>query len=103
MVNGISELAMMKADVLNDFGTIRVCTGYRVNGSLTDRMPYTLTDDVEAVYEDLPGWGDTAAGIPAELEAYILRIENAVGVPVKLVSTGPDRAQTILRAPGVTA
>ena len=66
------------------------------SGCVRERFPdrphaYTLTDDVEAVYEDLPGWGDTAAGIPAELEAYILRIENAVGVPVKLVSTGGPR------------
>lgn len=99
MVNGIDELAMMKADVLNGFDTVRVCTHYRVNGELTDRMPYDVTQGVEPVYTDLPGWKEAsvADGIPGALEAYISSIEAAVGVPITLVSLGPDRAETIHR------
>jgi adenylosuccinate synthase len=99
MVNGITELAMMKSDVLNSMETIRLCTHYRVNGTLTDRMPYDVTTGVEAVYEDIPGWGDLSvdAPLPEALQRYIARIEQAVGVPITMVSLGPDRAETVLR------
>ncbi|MBL8001113.1 MAG: adenylosuccinate synthase [Flavobacteriales bacterium] len=99
MINGVSELAMMKADVLSGMDTIRVCTHYKVNGRLTDRLPYDITGTVEPVYADLPGWGalSVSEALPASLEAYIRRIEEATGVPVKLVSLGPDRAETLMR------
>jgi len=99
MVNGITQLAMMKADVLNGMGTIRICTHYRVNGKLTDRMPYELSAGIEPVYADMKGWGNAsvAQGMPSELEAYISRIEHAVGVPITLISLGPDRTETIHR------
>ncbi len=99
MVNGISELAMMKADVLSGMDSIRLCTHYKVNGRLTDRMPYDITGTVEPVYTELPGWGalNVNSALPASLEAYIRRIEEATGVPVKLVSLGPDRAETLMR------
>lgn len=99
MVNGITELAMMKSDVLNGMETIRLCTHYRVDGKLTDRMPYDIISGVEPVYEDIPGWGDLAvdAPLPDALQRYIARIEKAVGVPITLVSLGPDRAETVLR------
>jgi adenylosuccinate synthase len=99
MINGITELAMMKADVLNGMDTVRICTHYRVNGSLTDRMPYDITSGVEPVYEDMPGWGDQASGdsLPDALERYTAHIEQTVGVPITLVSMGPDRAETVLR------
>ncbi|MBL7983224.1 MAG: adenylosuccinate synthase [Flavobacteriales bacterium] len=99
MINGITELAMMKADVLNGLDTVRICTGYKVNGTYTERMPYDITTGVEPMYEDMPGWGELhhEAPLPAALERYMARIEQAVGVPITLVSLGPDRAQTVLR------
>ena len=103
MINGISELAMMKADVLNGFEHVQVCTHYEVNGERTDRMPYSVDDNTRPIYHQVPGWGDTEGNVvPAQLEAYIHLIEKAVGVPVKLVSLGPDRSQTILRGQGIT-
>jgi adenylosuccinate synthase len=103
MVNGITELAMMKADVLNGMDTVRLCTHYRVNGETMDRMPYDITSGVEPVYEDIPGWGDLQvdAPLPDTLKHYISRIEQAVGVPITLVSLGPDRAETVLREAAV--
>lgn len=105
MVNGVTELAMMKSDVLNGMERVRICTHYRVNGKLTDRMPYDITSGVEAVYEDMPGWGELSvdAPLPDSLMRYIARIEKTVGVPITLVSLGPDRAETVLRGAAVTA
>ncbi len=103
MVNGISELAMMKSDVLNGMDTIRICTHYRVNGEVTDRMPYDITAGIEPVYEDIPGWGEiqVEAPLPDALERYIERIEAFVGVPITVVSLGPDRSETVHRGTGV--
>jgi adenylosuccinate synthase len=88
MINGVSELAMMKADVLSDMDRVRVCTHYRVNGELTDRLPYDV-QGAEPVYADCDGWGALGSDIPDALERYIRRIEEAVQVPVRIVSTGP--------------
>ncbi len=100
MINGISELAMMKADVLGGMDQVRICTHYRVNGTLSDRMPYDV-QHVEPFYSDHEGWGPLGMDIPEALERYIRRIEQAVQVPVRLVSTGPDRRQTIERPTAV--
>ena len=99
MVNGITELAMMKADVLSGMGTVRACTHYRVDGRTTDRMPFDITDRLEPIYTDLDGWGPLNAGspMPDQLERYIAFIEEAVGVRITLISLGPDRAETVLR------
>jgi adenylosuccinate synthase len=99
MINGITELAMMKADVLSGMDRIALCTHYRVEGRITDRVPYDITSGVEPIYEHVNGWSDLSAhsASPAALEAYIQRIEQAVGVPVRLVSVGPDRAETLVR------
>jgi len=105
MINGITELAMMKADVLNGMDTVRICTHYRVNGQLTDRMPYDVSAGIEPVYTDMPGWNSASADgqLPESLDRYIAAIEQAVGVPITLVSLGPDRAETILRQAAATA
>lgn len=97
MVNGITELAMMKADVLSGFDCVKVCTHYRVNGEVSDRMPFDITDDVEPVYRDMPGWGEIGEGreFPKTLESYIRFIEKEVGVAVTILSVGPDREETI--------
>ncbi|MBK6476428.1 MAG: adenylosuccinate synthase [Flavobacteriales bacterium] len=99
MINGVTELAMMKSDVLCGMDKVLVCTGYKVNGAITRRLPYDLTSGVEPVYEEVGGWPKSTASdpIPAELERYISIIEETVGVPVNLVSLGPDRAETIMR------
>ena len=103
MIDGVTELIMMKADVLDDFEEIKICTKYKINGELTDEFPYELDGQVEPVYEILPGWkspltGVTdVSGIPANLMSYIQFIEEKMKVPVKIVSVGPDRSQTIER------
>ncbi|MBS1582503.1 MAG: adenylosuccinate synthase [Bacteroidetes bacterium] len=99
MINGITELAMMKADVLSGLDHVQVCTAYRVDGTVTDRLPYDVTTGITPVYTELAGWGALDAGreLPAETEAYIAFIERAVGVPVRIVSVGPDRAHTLVR------
>ncbi len=97
MVNGITELAMMKADVLSGHDHVKVCTHYRVDGKLTDRMPYDITTGVEPMYTVLPGWGELGTGhdLPSQIKTYIHLIQDAVGVPVTMVSTGPDRKEVI--------
>ncbi len=106
MINGVTELNMMKTDVLDSFETIKICTQYRVNGELTDRMPYDLTEEVEPVYTELKGWNRDltkalqADELPQELMDYIAFIEERTGVPITLVSVGPDRSQTIFREAG---
>ena len=103
MIDGVTELIMMKADVLDDFDEIKVCTKYKINGELTDEFPYELDGQVEPIYEILPGWktlltGVTqVSGIPENLISYIHFIEAKMKVPVKIVSVGPDRSQTIER------
>ena len=99
MINGVTELAMMKSDVLSRMDDVRICTGYKVDGKVTDRMPYDITSRVEPILEQVDGWGDlsTDAPLPKGLERYIAMIEERVGVPVTLVSLGPDRAETVHR------
>ena len=100
MVNGVTQLIMMKADVLDTFPTIRVCVAYEKDGVTLDHMPYD-TEGWNAVYKDFPGWQTdlttmtSPAEFPAELNDYIKFIEQETGVPVTIVSVGPDRAQTI--------
>ncbi|MBP8824551.1 MAG: adenylosuccinate synthetase, partial [Flavobacteriales bacterium] len=99
MINGVTELAMMKADVLSGMDSVRVCTGYQIGGQERGSFPFELADDVIPVYADLKGWAalDANRPLPQEVEAYIAFIEQAVGVPVRIVSVGPDRAATMVR------
>lgn len=100
MINGVTQLIMMKSDVLDDFAEIKVCTHYTKNGVTTDQMPYD-TEGWEAVYETLPGWKTDLTAMtsksqfPQELCNYIAYIEKATATPITIVSVGPDRAQTI--------
>lgn len=101
MINGVSELFMMKADVLDEFDTIRICTGYKVDGLISDQIPYDITKTIEPVYQELPGWKTPidslkdVEAIPAELIQYIDFIQKETGVKISLLSTGPDRTQTL--------
>lgn len=104
MINGATQLLMMKADVLNTFQTIRVCTHYRLqDGTETDQIPFEIANEpVTPVYRDLPGWNCALqAGrwddMPAALRDYVGFLEKELSVPVRLLSFGPDRVQTILR------
>lgn len=103
MVNGVTELTMMKSDVMDDFETIKICTAYKVNGKEVEHVPYEMTDDIEPVYSEFKGWQTNMTSMthenefPEEFNAYIDFIEKETGVPVKVVSVGPNRAQTIDR------
>lgn len=103
--NGISALCVTKLDVLDGLDTVRVCVGYRQAGSLRETPPLLVDDlrDCEPVYEDLPGWKAPTAGVtrddglPASAHAFLERVAALAGVPVDIVSTGSERAQTVLR------
>jgi adenylosuccinate synthase len=103
-LNGITELYMMKADVLSIFEEILICTHYNINGIQSDEMPYDLLDGkVEPVYTTLKGWNAdltqirTIEAFPQELSDYIAFIEKELEIPITYVSVGPDREQTIVR------
>jgi len=104
MINGVTQLLMMKADVLSIFPTIKACTRYQLaDGSITDQVPYELIHErITPIYEELKGWHCTLKGLvedqlPAELTAYVTFLEGRLGVPISLISTGPDRTETIHR------
>ncbi|GAA0878039.1 adenylosuccinate synthase [Algoriphagus jejuensis] len=105
MINGVTQLFMMKADVLNIFEEIKVCTDYQLpNGEKIDRLSFEITDtEVTPVYKTMKGWHCSLADVrsydefPVELKEYVAFLESALNVPIKLVSVGPDRVQTILR------
>ena len=102
IVNGVTQLIMMKSDVLDEFSTIKVCTAYRQNGRVTTELPYD-TADCEPVYEELPGWQQdltqmkSESEFPQALKDYIRFIEDYIKVPITIVSVGPDRQATIVR------
>lgn len=96
LINGITELAMTKADVLSGMSEVKICTHYNVNGKQTDRMPYDITTDIEPVYESMTGW-KASDHVDDQLSAFVERIERAVGVPITMVSLGPGREQMVLR------
>ncbi|GAA5038478.1 adenylosuccinate synthetase [Marivirga lumbricoides] len=105
MINGVTELFMMKSDVLCDFKTIKVCTHYKLpDGSTTDEFPYDIVDkEITPVYKELEGWNTSLEGVkgfddmPKQLVDYIKFIEEQLEVPINLVSMGPDRMQTVIR------
>ena len=99
MLSGVTDLMMMKSDVMDEFEHIKVATAYRYKGKETKQLPFAAcTETMEPVYTELPGWLQKIEGkIPQRLEDYIRFIENYVGVPVKFVSYGPDRMQNVWR------
>jgi adenylosuccinate synthase len=104
-LNGIDEIAFTKLDVLDHFDTIKVCTGYRINGEATDIFPLStsILNEVEPVYETLKGWNGTTRDIshfddlPEGAKSYIRFAEDFIGVPFQIISTGPKRSETITR------
>ncbi len=103
MINGVSQLIMMKSDVLDDFDTIKACVAYKINGQETEEFPFDISEGVEPVYIEMPGWKTDMTRMtsedefPEEFNAYVNFLEEELGVPVKIVSVGPDREQTIIR------
>ncbi len=105
MINGVTQLLMMKADVLCEFPVIKVCTHYKLSdGTITESLPYEIVNQkIAPVYTELPGWniplsGTRESDMPKELIDYIHFLEKALEVPITLISIGPDRKQTILRS-----
>jgi adenylosuccinate synthase len=103
MINGVTKLFMTKADVLSGFGKIKVCTAYKINGEITDQIPFEHDARIEPVYTEIESWDEDISAIreydklPSQLRSYIGYLETATGVPVTMVSVGPDRKETIFR------
>ena len=103
MVNGVTQLIMMKSDVLDTFPTIKACTAYKVNGELTRDFPYDINTGIEPVYEELPGWQTdmtqftSESQFPQQFKDYIKFLEKELETPITIISIGPDREQTIVR------
>ena len=103
-VAGVTGIALTKLDVLDGLAEIRICTGYRLRGEMCDHLPAHAADQaaVEPVYETVEGWQQSTAGarswaqLPAEAVKYIRRVEELIECPVALVSTSPEREDTIL-------
>ena len=102
MINGVTDLVMMKGDVLDEFETIKVCTAYKKGDKVVTEMPYD-TEGYEAVYEEIPGWQTPLTEIreekdfPPAFSAYIAYLEKQLAVRISIVSVGPDREATIIR------
>ncbi|MDT3735089.1 MAG: adenylosuccinate synthase [Denitratisoma sp.] len=103
-INGVSGLCVTKLDVLDGIEEMKICTGYRIDGRLSDILPVGADDleRCEPVYESLPGWKESTVGVkqfealPKEAQAYLKRMESLCDVPVDMISTGPDREETIV-------
>ena len=103
-VNGVTQLMMMKGDVLSGFDTLKVCTEYKYKGKNIEHLPYNIEpENVDVVYKEMSGWSEDLTGmtqadqLPKELNDYIDFLEKELETPIKIVSVGPDRTQTILR------
>ena len=104
MIDGVTKLIMMKSDVLDSFETIKACVAYKVDGEEIDYFPFDIKEgNLEPVYVELPGWKTDMTKMqsedefPEEFNAYLSFLEEQLGVPIKIVSVGPDREQTIER------
>lgn len=103
MIDGVTDLIMMKSDCLDDFETIKVCTSYNVDGAETDQVPFDIAAKIDPVYTEFPGWKKDLTGIrkeselPQEFKNYIKFMEDYLGVPISIISLGPDREATIER------
>jgi adenylosuccinate synthase len=104
MLNGVDTLIMMKTDVMNSFEKIRVCRDYKTGDKICEEFPFDLSDEtLEPVYDELEGWNSpldvvkSFDALPRPLADYVRYIENEVGVPVEMISVGPDRVQTLRR------
>jgi len=103
MINGVTELIMMKSDVMDNFDIIKACVSYNLNGEETEDFPYDINEGVEPIYTELPGWKTDMTKMqsedefPEEFNNYLSFLEDELDVRIKIVSVGPDRDQTIER------
>lgn len=103
MISGVTDLIMMKSDCLDSFPTIKVCTSYKVDGKETSQVPFDTYAEIEPVYTEFKGWNADLTGcrseeeLPSEFKNYIRFMEDYLGVPIKIISIGPDRDATIMR------
>lgn len=103
MLNGVTDLIMMKSDVLDDFEEIKVCVAYEINGEKTEHFPFDTTAEIKPLYKSFKGWQTDMtqccdeADFSESFNEYIRFIESYLGVPISIVSVGPDRKQTIVR------
>lgn len=103
MLNGVTHLMLMKIDVMNGFSRIKVCDSYEINGKRTMNVPYDMEESISPLYSDYEGWLQDVGGVgdyealPQRMKDYIAMIEHKTGLPVALVSTSPDRKDTIIR------
>ncbi len=103
MINGVTQLIMMKSDVMDGFDTIKACVAYKIDEVETEQFPFDLNDGAEPVFVEMPGWKTDMTKMqsedefPEEFNAYLSFLEEELQVPIKIVSVGPDRAQTIVR------
>jgi adenylosuccinate synthase len=103
MIDGVTQLIMTKADVMDTFDTVKVAVAYEIDGKQTKEFPYELSDSIKPVYKEFKGWKTsisqirTYEALPVEIKDYIRFIETETGVPVKIVSVGPNRDETITR------
>ena len=103
MVNGVTQLIMMKSDVLDGFDTIKACVAYKKDGVKTEDFPYDIEMNVEPIYVELPGWKTdmtqmtSESQFPENFNAYVNFLEKQLDTPIKIISIGPDREQTIIR------
>ena len=103
MINGVTQLIMMKSDVLDSFDSIKACVAYEINGETVDYFPYELNDSVKPIFIELPGWKTDMTKMqhknefPKEFNAYLEFLEKETEIPIKIVSVGPDREQTVIR------
>jgi adenylosuccinate synthase len=103
-INGVTQLMMMKGDVLSGFNKIKVCTAYKTESGIIDYLPYDISNkEVTPIFDELPGWKENLTDIndlnqfPVNFNNYISYLEEALNTPIKIVSVGPDRKQTIFR------
>jgi len=103
-INGVTQLMMMKGDVLSGFNKIKVCTAYKTESGIIDYLPYDISNrEVIPIFDELPGWKEDLTDIndlnqfPVNFNNYISYLEEALNTPIKIVSVGPDRKQTIFR------
>lgn len=103
MIDGVSQLIMMKSDVLDTFDTIKACVAYEVNGERVTEFPFEIDDSIKPIYQEMKGWQTDMTKMqkedqfPKEFSDYVAFLEKELGVPIRIVSLGPDRAQTIIR------
>ena len=101
-LNGVTQIALTKADVLNDFDEIMVCDTYTVNDKVTNELPFELNDDIQCNYKGFKGWKQSLEeasydSLPSQLQEYVSFLESYMGIPVSMISTGPEREKLLIK------